>query len=220
MYKIATILFCIFSISIYAQTNEQKNYFSDAIGKNIRKYRKEAKLAAISRDEDRMQFLFDSLIDHVVANTYLDDFTVKKFSGRKKSLHDFDQPVFLITYASWCVTGVGEINALNNIVAQYHDKINFVMLFWGSKKKIKKMKRELSNKIEVLYVDEKENKNDFVIRTMKHSLGFPTTFLIDTSKKLLGVKRNFLHHYNTSYQSSYESHYDSFKSDIKVLLKE
>ena len=39
------------------------------------------------------------------------------------------------------------------------------------------MKHELNNKITILYVDENKNRSDFIIRVMKHSLGFPISFL-------------------------------------------
>ncbi len=116
--------------------------------------------------------------------------------------------------------GVGEVPAFNDVADRYHDNIDFVVLFWGSKKKIRKIKRTYSRNIHVLYVDEKENRNDFAIRTMKHSLGFPTSFFIDKDKKILDVRRNFLHHYLENYTSSYNSNYQSFTSGISLLQRD
>ena len=69
-----------------AQEDADKTLFSDAISKNIRKYRIASKRAYMDKDEERAQFLFDSLIDHVIIGSYLDNFEVRKFSGRRVRL--------------------------------------------------------------------------------------------------------------------------------------
>lgn len=220
MGKFLLTFFLLVSLSSISQELEPKNLFSDAIGKNIRKYRKEAKQAYLKKDEERAQFLFDSLVEHVVKGTYLDNFKVRKFSGRKIELYKFEKPIYLITYASWCVPGVGEIPALNDIADLHHEEIDFVVLFWGSKKTIRKFNNKFSNRIQVLYVDEKENRNDFTIKTMKHSLGFPTSFFVDSNKKLLDVRRNLFHHYLEGYSKSYTANYQSFMGGVALLRKE
>lgn len=220
MVKKILWLLLLSTFTALSQEYEPKNLFSQAIGKNIRKYRIAAKQAYANKDLERAEFLFDSLITKVVNGTTLDNFKVRKFSGRKIELYKFEKPTYLITYASWCVPGVGEIPALNDIADNYHDEIDFIVLFWGSKKKIRKLKRKFNRKIHVLYVDEKENRNDFTIRTMKHSLGFPTSFLIDKEKRILDVRRNFMHHYLEKYASSYNSNYQSFTSGIALLQRQ
>ncbi|MEL6812323.1 MAG: redoxin domain-containing protein [Bacteroidota bacterium] len=213
------LLFLLFSFTALSQETEPKNLFSKAIGKNIRKYRNESKRAYLRKDTERAEFLFDSLVKHVVNGTYLDNFKVRKFSGRKIELYKFEKPIYLVTYASWCVPGVGEIPAFNDIAERYHEDVDFVILFWGSKKKIRKFKKKFNKYVNVLYVDEKNNRSDFVIRTMKHSLGFPTSFFIDKDKKILDVRRNFMHHYLESYTTSYNANYQSFTSGIALLQR-
>jgi thiol-disulfide isomerase/thioredoxin len=216
--KLLWILFFV-TISALSQEGEPKYLFSQAIGKNIRKYRGEAKKAYADKNLERANFLFDSLVDNVVNGTYLDNFKVRKFSGRKIELYSFEKPTYLITYASWCVPGIGEVPAFNDVADRYHKEMDFVVLFWGSRKKIRKIKRKYSRNVQVLYVDEKENRNDFTIRTMKHSLGFPTTFIIDKDKQILDIRRNFLHHYSENYTSSYNSNYQSFTSGVSLLQR-
>ena len=199
MGKLLLALILLTSLVSYAQDFEPKTYFSDAIEKNIRKYRINAKRAYVKNDLERAQFLFDSLINHVVKGTHIDNFKVRKFSGRKIELHEFEKPIYLITYATWCVPGIGEFSALNDVADAYNKEVDFVMLFWGSKKKVRKLKKKLNKNVKVLYVDEKNNRSDFVIRCMKHTLGFPTSFFISADKKILDVRRNFLHHYSEDY---------------------
>ena len=197
------LLYLILLISFTAQSQiiEQGYSFSEAIGKNIKKYRQKSQQAYAEKDFDRAEFLFDSLINNVVNGSYLDNFKVKKATGGKVELNDFKKPVFLMTYASWCTPGVGEIPALNEVADKYHDEIDFVVLFWDSKKKVKKIARHYSSKFTILYVDEKENTNDHIVETMKHSLGFPTTFFIDENKQIVDVRRGVLHPYNEDYNA-------------------
>lgn len=169
-------------------------------------------------DFDRVEFLFDSLVKHVINGSYFDDFTVKKLSGRKVRFSKFKKPVFLMTYASWCTPGSGEIPALNEIAQQYKGEIDFVILFWDERKEVKKVAREYDRNVTILYVNELDNKNCNIIRTLKHSLGFPTSFFLDGNKKILDVRRGVLHHYNESYSASYSLNYDSFRNGISLLL--
>lgn len=217
MAKLLLAFMLLASIPVLSQENEHKSLFSYAIGKNIRKYRTEARNAYILKDEDRARFLFDSLINHVINGTYIDNFKVRKFSGRKIDLYRFEKPIYLITYASWCVPGVGEIPALNDVADKYHDEVDFVVLFWGSKKKIRKFKKKYNRNISVLYVDERENRSDYTIKTMKHSLGFPTSFFIHSDKRILDVRRNHLHYFRVSYSNSYNANYQDFMSGVSLL---
>lgn len=195
-----------------------RKQFSKAIEKNVRQFKRESKLAYASKDYERAQFLFDSLVDNVINGTYLDNFDVRKSSGKKIKLYDIEKPVFLITYASWCVPGVGEVPALNSIAENYHDKVEIVVLFWGTRKKTRKVKRNYSKRITVLYVDETENTNDFAIRTMKHSLGFPTAFYMDIDKKILDVRRTVNHHYSEDFTTAFNDHYQTFMSGLSLIL--
>jgi hypothetical protein len=52
---------------------------------------------------------------------------------------------------------------------------------------------------------------------MKHTLGFPTSFFISSEKKVLDVRRNFLHHYSEDYTTSYNANYQAFTSGVSLL---
>lgn len=213
------LLYLILLISIIAQSQniEQRDLFSQRIEKNIQQYKAKSQQAYVTGNFDRAEFLFDSLINNVINGSYLDNFEVRKLSGRKIDLYKFKKPVFLMTYASWCTPGVGEIPALNEIVEKHYKTIDFVILFWDSKSNVKKATRKYSRKINIVYVDEKENTNNHVVEIMKHSLGFPTSFFIDANKKIVDVRRGALHPYNEAYSISYELNYNSFLNGISLL---
>jgi thiol-disulfide isomerase/thioredoxin len=217
MSRILLFLFFILSISAQAQDLVPGNLLSQTIGNNIKEYRENSKRAFINNDFERANLLFDSLINYVVNGSTLDNFKMRKISGRTLEFHDFKKPVFLMTYASWCTPGIGEIPALNEIANQYHKEIDFVVLYWDTKKKVRKIAREYSNKIKVVYVDELDYTNNTIIETLKHTLGFPTSLFIDVNKKILDVRRGALHHYNEKYAVSFELNYTSFLNGISLL---
>lgn len=123
-----------------------------------------------------------------------------------------------MTYASWCTPGSGEIPALNEIAKQYKDEIDFVVLFWDKRKEVKKIAKDYDRNVTILYVDELDNKNCHIIRNLKHSLGFPTSFFLDHNKKIVDVRRGVLHYYNEAYSVSYSLNYESFRNGISLLL--
>jgi len=216
-----TTILALFFLSgpdhLMGQIEQHKTYFSEVIGQNIRKYRYESRRAIKDRDDERLQFLFDSLVDHVVTDSYLDNFKVRKFSGRRIALDRFEKPMYLITYADWCTPGVGELPALNDIVDKNHSEIDFVILFWGPRRAVRKIKQRLHRKITVLFVNEKENDHSFIIRRMKHSLGFPTTFLLSDDQRIIDVSRMLSHHYDLDYSASYNKHFQQFTQRVSHL---
>lgn len=210
-------LFLLISFNALSQNIVSGELFSKVIGDNIKAYRTQSQHANLENDFERSEFLFDSLINNVVNGSYLDNFKVRKLSGRKIELNDFNKPVFLMTYASWCTPGSGEIPALNKIARKYRKEIDFVILFWDSKDKVKKVTRDYNKHITILYVDEKENTHDHIVETLKHSLGFPTSFFINEDKMIVDVRRGVLHHYNEEYNISFELNYNSFLNGISLL---
>ena len=205
------------SFSALSQDFESDKLFSKVIAENIKSYTKKSKQAYHDRDFERAEFLFDSLVKNVINGSYLDNFKIRKLSGRHIEMNHFKKPIFLMTYASWCAPGIGEIPALNDIAEKYHKDIDFIVLFWDKKKKVRKATKKYSNKITILYIDEVENKHDHIIERMKHSLGFPTSFFIDENKKIVDVRRGVLHPYNEKYEISFELNYSSFYNGISLL---
>ncbi|MFT4669604.1 MAG: thiol-disulfide isomerase/thioredoxin [Ulvibacter sp.] len=220
MGRLVLTFLLLASLPLLSQKTEANLLFSKAIGENIRKYRAESRRAYRIGDQERAKFLFDSLVNNVINGTLLDNFKVRKFSGRKTTLHKFKKPIYLISYASWCVPNAGEIPAYNDIAEMYFNEVDFVVLFWGSKKEIRKFKRKYNKRVHILYVDEKENRNDFAIRIMKHSVGFPTSFLISREKTILDVRRNHLDKYDREYTPSYNANFQSYMSGVALLKKQ
>jgi len=211
------LLFIIITFSAQGQDLEPSNLFSQAIGKNIKRYRIKSQRAYADNDFERAELLFDSLIKKVINGSRLDNFPIRKISGKRKMLYDYEKPIFLMTYASWCTPGIGEIPALNEIARKYHKDIDFIVLFWDTKQNTRKLSKEYDSKINIVYVNELDNTNSATVKAMKHSLGFPTSFFIDRDKKILDVRRGTLHPYHEAYEVSFELNYNSFLNGISLL---
>lgn len=214
-----TLLLIFLFLSYFAQSQvepDDDKLFSEAIRLNIRKYTSESQRAYAYHDFDRAEFLYDSLVNNVVRGSVLDNFKVRKLSGRRIELYRYKKPIFLITYSSWCVPAEGEIPALNKIADQYYKQVDVVVLFWDTRMDAKKAAKKFSRKINVIYVDETENDNNHIVGRMKHSLGLPTSFLVDKDKKILAVRRGAAQFHS---EGSQEAIYKYFLNNISLLTQ-
>jgi thiol-disulfide isomerase/thioredoxin len=216
MVRILLLIFTLLLVQNTTAQQEENNQilFSEALTLHLPKYEKKAKDAYFYKDYARAQKLFDSLTQHQLAGSYMDDFKFKNLRGKTRSLHEFKKPIYFITYASWCVTTKGEVPALNELAKKYHDKIDFVVLFWDDKKTTRKASKAYNRNIHIVYVDELENKNPHVVSNLKHSLGLPTTFLLDGNKKVLDIRRGVNHGYHKSFEESLDANYNSIYDGI------
>ncbi len=217
MKKILPLLFLlIFFVSpaYPQQQQENKLLFSNALATYLPKYEKKAKQAYYHRDFEEAKQLFDTLVDHHLKGTTMDDFQVYRLNGRPVHLNDFEKPLYLITYASWCVPTPGEIPAINKLAKKYKNQVDFVILFWDTQKTTQELAKSYNKNITVVYVNEMNNQDSFVITNLKHSLGLPTTFLLAENKQILDIKREVTHPYGISATKSFDMNYDAIKNGI------
>lgn len=208
----------LFTLSLYSQSDS--TYFSGAIKINFKKYKKESELAYRKSNFERGKFLFDSLVDHRLAGTTFDDFTLKQANGGKLVLGKTDKPIILITYASWCVFSTGEVAALNKLAKKYGKDVKFVVLFWDRKQNISKIARKFSSNITVCYAHEQYRNDAPLVAAIKHTLGFPTTFFLDEELKVIDIRRCGLKlcPKKTAAEKAYAMNYNSFLDGLSVLL--
>jgi hypothetical protein len=107
---------------------------------------------------------------------------------------------------------------MNELSKKYKDQITFIVLFWDKKNEVRKVAREYSNAIDIVYVDELENRDAYIVKSMKHSLGFPTTFFIGSDKKILNISRTVILPYNSPYEKSYTLNYQNVAEGISQIL--
>ncbi|NJY62361.1 TlpA family protein disulfide reductase [Salinimicrobium sp. CDJ15-81-2] len=206
----------ILVVSLFAQQDQIS--FSEALTTHLPKYKKQADKAYRTRNLERADFLFDSLVKYGLKGSRLDNFKVQDLKKKPVALDEFQKPVYLTTYASWIVPTEGEIPALNKLADKYGDQVDFVMLFWDSHSTTKELAKKYNKNITVLYVDEMKNDSPYVIKMMKHSLGFPTSFLLNKNKNIIDIRRKVSHPFGIEFEKSFDLNYDSFTSAISLLL--
>ncbi|HSP11143.1 MAG TPA: redoxin domain-containing protein [Salegentibacter sp.] len=215
MKKILLVFLLIISIKSWSQHEESsKISFSEALANHLPSYKQKADKAYRLRNFEEAKVLYDSLVNHKLTGSFMDDFSFKNLKGKEVYLSKFQKPVYLLTYASWHIPGKGELPALNELAEKYSDEIDFIVVFWDEKKTVKDLSKNFNQHISVLYVDETENEGAFVVRQLKHSLGLPTCFLLDDQKQVMGITRNVIHPYGISKEKSFKMNYDAMKNGI------
>lgn len=207
----------LFPFLISAQQDD-KRYFSEAVSLYLPKHKKEIKKAYRYRNSERANFLFDSLVNNCFKGTYIDNFNITCVRKNNDCINDYKKPIYLLTYASWCVPGKGEIPALNELAKKYEEDIDFVVLYWDSEHEVKKVAKEYNRSVHIIYVDELKNKDAYIVKNMKHSLGFPTTFYIASNKKIIDITRIEMLPYTEAFENSYNLNYTNVSQGISEIL--
>jgi len=215
---IALGILALFCFTITAQEEEPRIPFSAAISAHIAKYNQRIDAAYKDNDLERAKFLFDSLVSNHLRGTYMDNFKITPLKGEPIQLQSFDRPIFLVSYASWCVPGIGEIPAFNDLADKFHDQIDFVVLFWDSREKLKEKEKDYSENVKLMFVDERSNQNSYVVNKLKHALGFPMTYFMDEEKRLLDIRKVETHHSSETLSNSYNIHFNSLSKGVSLLI--
>ncbi|MDX1542924.1 MAG: redoxin domain-containing protein [Christiangramia sp.] len=221
MKKLLLVLLFI-GPSIFSQQNLQdRTFFTEALFNHLSDYNKKADLAYRFNQYDKAKELFEDFTNNHLEGSYMDNFKFHNLKKKEVQLYDYSKPVFLITYASWCVPGKGEIPALNELASQFKGKIDFVILFWDKREKAKELAEQFSSDISIVYVDETENNGAYVVRQLKHSLGLPTCFLLSDDKKIMEIRRSVFPSLNTDPDTAYRENFIALETSIsKNLINE
>ena len=215
--KLLTLLFLFGLYSSYSQ--DSIVYFSEAIKGNLKTYKKASNKAYESNNIAEGKNLFDSLVKTKLIGTKFDDYTLKVYKEKNVKINRINKPIFLITYASWCVIPKGEIPALNILAKEHRNDMQFIVVFWDKKGDIKDIAKKFNDYIKVCYANEYYNKDSHIVATIKHTLGFPTSIFVDKDKNVVNVK----HFENktklkTPIKEAIISSYNYFSKDINENL--
>lgn len=116
------------------------------------------------------------------------DFT--DINGTVVSTDKIKKPIVLVAAATWSGPFWGGMPALNQIVEENKDKIEFIMIFWDNETKVKKMAHKINENIVLVPAREvdKVEKGNLDISGFVHKIqNYPTAYLIDKNKTVLGV---------------------------------
>lgn len=172
-----------------AMGQEKTILFSEAVKTNIKKYNKQTDKVYENGDIEKGQALFDSLVQNHLVGSRFDDYSFKCVNSRKVKLSKIKKPVFIITYSSWCLINRGEISALNKLSRNYKDQVQFIVVFWDLKSNMKPIARQFNNKIKVCYANESYRNDASAVANLKHTLGFPTSYFLNSELEVIDIKR-------------------------------
>jgi len=218
MRSFLLIIALSFSITT-SYSQDTITYFSDAIKQNIKPYKKASNKAYEKRDIQEGKDLFDSLVKNKLIGTKFDDFSLKVYKEKNIKTNRIAKPLFIITYASWCVIPKGEIPALNILAKEHRNDLQIIVVFWDKKSDIKNIAHKFSDNIKVCYANEHYPKDSHIVSTIKHTLGFPTSIFVDENKNVVSIK-----HFNnpikikTPIKEAITISYNYFSKDINENL--
>jgi len=218
MKKIVTIVFCFGIIfQTFAQTAEQpEKLFSEVMRTHFKDYAKKANFAYKIKDYTTAESLFTKFIDSNLVSTKFKNFKAKKLNGSIINIETyFKKPVVLITYASWCVRSDAEKATINDLAKEFHDDIDFVILFWDDQNTARKSAKVYNKHINVLYINERENIFNKEVSSLKQTLGFPLTLYIDVENKIVDISKK-TPKYQIANSNGITS--NSFKNGMNALL--
>jgi len=184
-----SILILLFILSLNSSYSQDTIvYFSDAIKQNITPYKKASNKAYESNNIEEGKMLFDSLVKTKLVGTKFDDFNLKVYKDKNIKINRINKPIFIITYAAWCVIPKGEIPALNILAKEHSSDMQFIVVFWDKKTDLKNIANKFNSNIKVCYANEYYAKDSHIVATIKHTLGFPTSIFIDENKNVVSIK--------------------------------
>ena len=218
MRLIILLTFCFFTAQNFS-AQEKVVYFSEAIKSNIKKYNSKSDLEFERGNITEGHALFDSLVQHILVGSRFDDYSFKSVNSRKVKLSKMGKPVFIITYASWCVISKGEIPALNKLAKKYEKDLQVIVVFWDTKNDIKKIARQFNGSIKVCYANESYRNDAAVVSTLKHTLGFPTSYFLNTALEVVDIKRGGMQiPRKTAFKKAVEMNYNVFNERLIGFL--
>lgn len=168
MKNLLTLILMTISLSIFAQ----KKYYNNAINS----------CSGSSSTE---------LIE-CIKGTYLLNYDFTTIKGEVISTSEVKKPIVLVAAATWSGPFWGGMKALNQIVEENHEEIQFVMIFWDKEAKVKKMAHKINEHIALIPAREidKVERGNLDINGFVHRIqDYPTAYLINKNKQFIDVVR-------------------------------
>ncbi|WMI69943.1 hypothetical protein [Mangrovimonas sp. YM274] len=181
----------LFASTFLAYSQDNKVYFNDALSQHLKPYVKKSNLAFENKDYELAEILFDSLLANHLLNTFIPNLKLPKVSGGNLETDDIKNPFLLITKTTWDFPVEKEIEAINTIAEAYRDQVEIIVLYWGTKKNVKKITGNYNRYVTITYIDETENLSNSIIKTYKHSFGAPACFFVSSTKQLMALDKKF-----------------------------
>lgn len=215
-----TLLFLLFFSPFLAASQnleDDRLFFSEALSMHLRDYNKKADAALKNNEIDLARRYFDSLVKYHLQGTVLDRLTFNGYNTSLRDFSEFEKPVILFTYDSWCIPNEGEIPVINRLCSEYSDLVDFVVLFWDDKKTVRKESKRFDKDITIVYVDDTQNEHMQTVSLLKHALGLNLSFVFSASHEILDINRRLPNSLNVSYEDAYAQNASFISSQLAAV---
>ncbi len=144
------------------------------------------------------------------------------------------KPIYLQVGNRSCAPCVAELPALNDIVEEYSDRIEFILLDTDRKAVLEKVADQYSDKVNLIHLPEKENKDrkgnmPYRFSGFKHLVGsFPINYLITTDRKIIEltggatIPRVYINQDGDTIvitkKDAYQKNRERLQEEMKILL--
>lgn len=216
MRKLFTLFLAAFTINAFSQ--QEKVFFEDAITQHLRLFNRQCDFALQNDDFGHVDQLFDAFKENYLKGSIVSDLKFRKINGGHIETDKINIPILLITKKSCFVTHREEIKAINKMANEYKGKLEFIVLFWDRRGLAKKAAKGYNKNVNVVYINERDNKLTLALSSIKNSFGTPASFYITENKELCNVDRKF--YLKNIKRSTKKEFYESTYNDITQLLLE
>ena len=221
MGKTQLIILSFFSFYLgFTQDNDTIVKFTSAVRVNLSEFKKNQQEALNQKDTEKVTVLFDSLVQNQIVGTYFDFLSVRKINGGRLRFKKLKKPTIIFTHADWLVKNKGEVQAINKLAREYKNKVNFIFIYWIKKEGARKNSKKLNSNIITCFADE-DYKYDFrMIKMMRNTLGFPTTYQMNEKRIIIDVDQGIgkFIPLNVPLKKAKDENYDFLKSKLQPTL--
>ncbi|WP_455170003.1 hypothetical protein [Aegicerativicinus sediminis] len=183
------ITILLLNLQLFAQNSEMQ--FDKALDLHLPKYIKNSNAAIENYEYEKAEMLFDSLFQKHLRGSLIPNLTLNRVKGDPINTDDLGIPFIIITRTPWMLENEDEVALINDIALKYSQQIAIIVLYWSDEKVVKKASKAFSKDVILTYVDERDNKNNLLVKTFKHSFGAPTCFFVDQTKHLMHINKKF-----------------------------
>ena len=206
---------------LFSKGQEPVINFSDAVRVNLSEYKAAYVAALDAKNHELAQFLFDSLVNEQLLGTKFNYLSLKRVDNPRIKLKKIKKPIALITHCHWMVKNRGEIQAINKIAREYHNKMTFIVLYYDTKEDALKPSRKFNKHVIVCHAHDKNKYDLFVVKTLRNTLGFPNLIVMDENKIIHKINRGTGVHVDlkTPLKKAKDLNYEYYKKEIAPMIQ-
>lgn len=169
-------------------------------------------------------YWYDSIPNQLI-NTYVENLIFKKNDGSSFDFSKIKKPIFLQFTSAWSYPNKTEIPALNKIVEEYTDQIEFVLILNEDLEHLQGKEKNYNKNINLIPHEKWPDSDKIVfdeinISGFRHNLGFPFNYLISSDNQIVHAELGDVDTRNKNYTSKqiFDKNYQKMNTQVEKLL--